>query len=634
MAIILNSFQGHLNLDVQAFRITNGDYVDALNITRDSPGDGQDVVITNIIGNSKVSFDLRPATTYKVIGKFADKIRNRIYYAVWNSDNFDLWLYYDADNDTIVQIMENITDTGGDDVLGFDPSWRINHIDIIYSDTNGDLVWYTDGLNTPRKFNVSHLVGGSYTVIKTPFIEAAKAPFLAPPTCVYGSDSTRNSNSLRRTLFQFCTRPVYDDYEKGVLFSFSKIPLPVGFYGSDNDIDNTKNNFITITVPTGDENVIAVEIGMRYSIGSAWSDVVLISNLNKSQLNLPDNDNYQYLFYNDVIYPTITDGVQYLDGVQSIPLFFWVPQTAFAQAMANGNVPVYGAITEGYNNFPINELDVTITADNETNSPPDADPPTLTYVQVAQEFTFTVNGTAPTGTNYKIYIFFNGNPAIGQTFGVRLVAEYTSIGGDTINDVATNLYNDMNSFTATPPLVTAGPFLNSWNVNFGSSGSYVFSVQVTAGSSGGGSISTEKTWMDDCPYAFGIVYFDEQGRDMPGVVTFSNPTDSDNDFLLTTPPISIDSGSRQTPVITAQINHLAPVGAVKFAWVRRRLQYSNWVEYDTCDFQEDTDFYYFCLANIEKYKTNNSNFIYSTAPITDGGEPKIKNKSGNRSKCL
>ena len=625
MSIINRVFNGKLNLDVQNYRVPQGDYVDALNITRDSPGEGQDIVVTNIVGNVSIVYSL-PSGTNKVIGKFPDKIRNRVYYSVWNSNDFDLWLYYDGDSDTIVKLIENITDTDGDDVLAFDPSYKINHIDIIYSDTNGDMVLYTDGLNTPRKFNVEHIINGDYTSIKRSFIEVAKTPPLGPPSCVYGTDTTLNSNSLRRKLFMFAYRFQYDDYEKTSFSTFSKIPLPIGYYGSDNDTDNTNNNFITLTVETGEQNVIAVEIMMRYNIGDAWSDFVQVISLNKEQLNIPDNSNYDYLFYNDNIYPPVTDGIQYVDGVQVIPLFDWVPQKAYNQALANGSNIVYGAITEGYNNIPINELDVTITAENVTNSPPDTDPPSITYIQVAQEFTFTVNGSVPTGTNYKIYIFFNGNPSLGQTFGVRLVAEYTSIGGDTVNDVASNLYNDMNSFSANPSIIASGPFANSWNVNFGSSGSYVFSIQTVAGSGGGNSISTEKVWMWDANYIFGQVYVDEQNRDMPGVTTFTNPTDSDNDYSVTTPTFSEDGGTPQTPVISAEVNHVPPTGSTKYYWVRRRQTYANFLQYMICDFQEDTDFMYFCLASIEQYKADNSQFIYGTAPITN--ESRIRVMAG------
>ena len=71
MPIINNPFNGKLNLDVAEYRISNGDYLDALNITKDAEGKGQDRVISNILGNSQINYTL-PAGTNKVIGFYAD----------------------------------------------------------------------------------------------------------------------------------------------------------------------------------------------------------------------------------------------------------------------------------------------------------------------------------------------------------------------------------------------------------------------------------------------------------------------------------------------------------------------------------------------------------------------------------
>ena len=49
MPIINNPFNGKLNLDVAEYRISNGDYIDALNVTKDAQGISQDMVISNII---------------------------------------------------------------------------------------------------------------------------------------------------------------------------------------------------------------------------------------------------------------------------------------------------------------------------------------------------------------------------------------------------------------------------------------------------------------------------------------------------------------------------------------------------------------------------------------------------------
>src|SRR6185503_7287805 len=153
-------------------------------------------------------------------------------------------------------------------------------------------------------------------------------------------------------------------------------------------------------------------------------------------------------------------------------------------------------------------------------------------------------------------------------------------------------------------------------------GFYVTEIQVDL--PGGSGISTEKTWLWDANYIYGLAYKDDQGRLMPGVTTFVNPIDSDNDFLVTTPSFSLDgSFNVQTPVVTANINHLPPVGAVTYAWVRRRMTYADFLMYETCDYQSDSDYLYFCVDNIPYYKNLNSQFIYGVAPITSTSRIKI-----------
>lgn len=609
----IHVFNGKLNLDDNPYRVDKGDYIDALNITRDSEGNGQDEVVSNVAGTVLLDYDL-PIGYNKVVGSKEDVVRNRVYYWIWNSNDYDLWLYYDRSNETVIKLIENLTDTDGVDVLQLNPSKKINHAAIIYRDDEGDLVFWTDGNSTPKKANVSNLENATYTTIKSAFIELAKMPPLSPPTAEYGSDTTKSANALRRKLFQPTYRWVYDDYEKSTFSPYGKIPLPIGVYNSDNDLDSSNNNFITIDIETGDENVKDIEVAVRNNSGAAWEDFVLVTTISKADLGLTDNTTYSFLFYNDALYPPI-------DVLEATQLFDWCPQLADGLVLGNGNIPVVGGITEGYAALTKSELDVTLTVANVKNIPVSATPPAITYTQVGTTFSFTVSGSVPTGTNYKIYIFFNGNPSIGQTYGTRLVAEYTSVGGDTVDDVAFALYSDFNSYSSVP-VITGSYATNTWNSTFGTSGNLVQQILIVKGTSAG-EISTEKTWLWDSQYIFGLVYEDEQGRDMPGVITFSSPTDSDNDFVVNTPSFSEDTGTPETPVISASINHLPPSGAKKFHWVRRRQTFGTFLYYVTCDVQSDTDYYYFCLSNIEKYQTANSQFIYGTAPITSESRIKI-----------
>jgi len=264
----------------------------------------KDFSTTNLIGNRLVPFN-KPSGRNKTIGAKDDSLRNRVYEFLWNSNGFHTIIIYNNATRVRTKLLQSKTDSGGIDILDFDEHTKIIHIDIIHRDGEGDMLYFTDGRTSPKKINITFLENGIYGVVKLAFIEAAKAPFLSPPLVVYGSDLTRNANSLRRYLVQVAARPVYDDFEKPVFFTFSKIPLPIGIYGSDNDVDSNKNNFITITVQTGDKNVKKIEIAARFNIGNAWNDAILIGVLDKEQLGIPDNVTYDYLFYNDALYPTL-----------------------------------------------------------------------------------------------------------------------------------------------------------------------------------------------------------------------------------------------------------------------------------------------------------------------------------------
>ncbi len=54
MPSITRLFTGRMNKDVHPFRMKPGDYSDAINVTRDSPGENSDGPFNNIQGNTLV----------------------------------------------------------------------------------------------------------------------------------------------------------------------------------------------------------------------------------------------------------------------------------------------------------------------------------------------------------------------------------------------------------------------------------------------------------------------------------------------------------------------------------------------------------------------------------------------------
>jgi hypothetical protein len=340
--IEVRDFRGKLNFDDNDYRVPKGDYTDALNITRDAQGEGQDMVVSTIPGNIIVEDELPSTGFSKVIGNFADKTRNRVYYFTWNSDGFNRISYYDLNTETIIVLVEDISDTNGIPVLNFNPDWRINHIDIIYRDEDGDLLFWTDGLNAPSKINVKTAENGNYGTIIRSYLDVAKEPPATPPICVYEDNSSITVNNLNNKLFKFKYRFVYDDFEKSVTSAQSYVPIPKNYSNQTIATDPTKNSSIFLLLDSGAENVKKIEILGSESLGVTWSDFFLITVLDKSILSIPSNNTAQFKFFNDQAYSviSITESIQPFDNV---------PQKAYTQSLPNGNVLDYGAITENYN---------------------------------------------------------------------------------------------------------------------------------------------------------------------------------------------------------------------------------------------------------------------------------------------
>lgn len=178
-------FTGGLNLDDHPYRLPENAYLDALNVTRDSQGEGQDGIIANILGNVSVSNSL-PSGENKIIGGYPDKLRNRYYFFNWNSNGFNGIYYYSQDTNTITKLLLSKTDSGGIDILRFNPSYKIYGVNIIYrDDIEGDLLFFNDGLNEPRVINTID----TYVTWLEEYISVAKAPPQMPAKVTYENDN-------------------------------------------------------------------------------------------------------------------------------------------------------------------------------------------------------------------------------------------------------------------------------------------------------------------------------------------------------------------------------------------------------------------------------------------------------------
>ena len=593
--IINTPFSGKLNLDDAEYRVSNNDYINALNITKDAQGTGQDKVVSNILGNALISYNA-PTGTNKVIGFYADKVRNRAYYFLWNSGGFNSIIYYDLNSQSITTVLKSKTDSNNIDILNFNPSYKVLSINIFYRDIEGDILFFNDGYNPPKSLNVKNIYGSNW---KLEYLLVAKAPPIMPPQVVYENDTTITINNLRNKLFQFCYRYVYDNNEKSVWSSKSIVPLPQQPSLSLTDNTASNNARISVNFSTGGPDVKAIEISFRETTNGITSDWYLIKSLDKESLVILDDDIYNFKFYNDAIYIQI-------DVIESNQLQDWVPQRANAGELANGNVLLYAGILEGYDRTKMS-LGVSQTTEEQS----------FYYEQAGLLFFATVNGNdSGRGTVMNIYLYGTGTNGVDG----NVTTLNNAAGGYYINSFSSNLATNLSvSYTTTGATNTVSAILNGISAamvlkGYTQVGPIVGNKLTMSFASGFVLTSTAfkiipaldsdntrfaNVW--DSGYQYAIQYFDAQGRTI-GAQTSVGGT-------INTPKRDLSISSNGFPQIYLSIFNQPPLYAYYYQVLRSNNTTYNkrlcWVSESAyagiTNAVDNTRFLYIGIANIQVY---------------------------------
>lgn len=570
MPIIENPFNGKMNLDVADYRIEHGDYIDALNITKDAQGKGQDVVVSNIVGNTLIPYTL-PSGYNKVIGFHGDKVRNRAYYCIWNSNGYHTIAYNDLATNIVYKVLQSITDSDGVDILKWNPSYKIVSINIIYRDVAGDLFYFNDALNDPRVINVTAAFAPHW---KEDFLRVIKAPPKMPCQVTYENDVTILVNNLRNSLFQFRYRFVYDDNEKSVWSTASIIPLPyqpsitltydgVDGYGNPN---YTNNSRIAIFGSTGNAQVAAIELAFREFRNDNTSNWLLIEKIDKALSGISDNSIFSYRFYNNANYTPI-------DILDTTELQDWVPQKANAGELANGNTPVYSGITEGYDKVLTN---MSVATYQNTSG--------FFYDYNGLLFFASINdsNSGSIGTTMKVYLYGMGTNAVLGTYVGDVVTLRNALGTFVLN--AVNGSGTQIGFSISGLAISSGPLLgsldvavalnafaaalaaNGWAITANTQNTItaVYGSNVTLQSSGvkyvAGTNNNGTTSLVDlfqASYDAALMYFDDWGRTNGGLT---------NKYASFTTPSNFNNVNFCQPQL--KISHRPPMWATSFQVLR------------------------------------------------------------------
>jgi hypothetical protein len=628
MKIERKLFSGVMNLDDPNEAMASTHHKEAFNILfKGNPGEMR---AESIPGNQAITNAGLQAGTNVCIGSHYDELKQRLFYFVYNSNGYDAIFVYSTITRTVsTLLMSKVDSLSTEPLFNFSPDNPIASVNILYrTEDDGDILHWTDRLNPPMKLNIKEALAVNKTYNgnwKKKYLTVARPMPLISPVCKYEDDATTNVNNLKSKLYQFRYRWVYKDFTKSTWGPWSRLFAPVNVDTLANEIDNLKNNRISITYNSGDSDVEKIEIAARQSIDTVFSDPFLVKTIDKTGLS--DNSDYEYKFYNTEAYPA-------LSLTESNQLFDYVPLKANAQELLNGNTIIYGGITEGRTANITPSVTKTVSLVQNTDTSAD-----LTMSSF-NRYTFTYTPVYNvTGGNH--YIIFDGVPNVGDSYnfslsfrrdigaGVQSVTVTISIptltaGQNTQAALETILVSQLSSNAtlqnyglaagvAALQLIEPGEFNGKRGVKIPGNSvnkSWILdSYNFVYNYAGGGGLPVDPTGVNTAcykhksRYSFGICYFDEYGV-TNGVVT------SDNMSVIT-PEIdstALASTELKIPLIQFDISHQAPSWARYFSFVRTtNLTVSDFKTIISTDTYKDASNTYAYL-DITDYQLNKSGY--------------------------
>tara|TARA_R100000654_G_scaffold72322_2_gene104072 strand:+ start:217 stop:5271 length:5055 start_codon:yes stop_codon:yes gene_type:complete len=355
-----------LTPDADSKLVRKTSFLDALNIYSGDYEEGNQGILKNILGNSKVSGSNDLPNDARIIGKVEDIRTGLIYFFVYSETaiNHGIWVY-DLEGVLPASNPNSINLVYRSNVFNFPQNGLIKG-DVVYSnavrtfseDLGPDfekdaIIYFTDGVNEPRKINAyraynstnnSLIHGGSMAVQENllneqDFITACTKTPLKQITFQFTSDDSKSTNDFLNTPgFQFAYQYIYIDGMETALSSYSDIAFPPSVLnqGAAVNVDHNQTNRCDLTIPLPGKEVKSIRILGRQ--GNTGSFLVI------DQVDAEGFDG-TYAFYNDKV----------LSGFNSDEVnkqFDSVPRKATAQTTSSNRL-FYGNYLDGFDNVEV-----------------------------------------------------------------------------------------------------------------------------------------------------------------------------------------------------------------------------------------------------------------------------------------
>ena len=364
--------QGRMNKGVDKRILPDGEYIDAMNIRVNSSGASDDMGAVQNVQGSKRLTELefageRLSFKAKCIGAFSDDTNETIYWFVHDpggtnadqqtADEVDMIVSYNMNTGQLVYHVISVS------VLNFNPKYLITGVNKI-----GDLLFFTDDLNPPRRINVTrHYQFPSGNPLVDNITEDDISVIVKPPSeapSVNMVNTGAEENFIEDKLIAFAYRYRYRDGEYSALSSFSKLAFEAKkfeFNRSSYDNGGMENRFnaAEVTFNTGPNSVDKIQLCYKVSDTNTIS---IVQTYDKNDLGYPDNVDKTIVFDNSKAYAALPSN-QLARAYDNVPL------KAKAQTIS-GNRLVYGNYNDGRDltDEDGNDVKIAYTSERKINT--------------------------------------------------------------------------------------------------------------------------------------------------------------------------------------------------------------------------------------------------------------------------
>jgi len=343
-----------MNKELDERLVKNGEYVDALNAKIMASGGSNDGTLRLSYGNTQLtSIEVGGLPLHddaKCIGTFEEGGEDTVYWFITTPfiggqtcNRADLIVSFNTRLNVLNYhvVSTQSTEVATQTTLNFSPDNLITSINKV-----GDLLFFTDGVNPPRKINVTRTYGKSSNavnyldVINEDELMVIKAPPSQAPAAK-GLTLGTDDNFLEDKFVSFAYRYKYIDGEYSATSQFSQAVFgakPFNLAVATGDNEGAVNIFdaVDITYNSGSDQVIGIDILYKEMNNNI---IKIAERIDKNTAALTNNQDYTFSFDGKQTYTV-------LNSSEILRLYDNVPLTAEAQTIMSNRL-VYGNYVEG-----------------------------------------------------------------------------------------------------------------------------------------------------------------------------------------------------------------------------------------------------------------------------------------------